>query len=72
MTKRGCGSCIFWTQEYEDGRGRMGKCHFHPPRYDPQQGSVFPLTAPNDWCGRFVAHDTDPEALLGRIDMDVT
>lgn len=69
MSKPRCGDCVFWTQEYEDGRGRMGKCHVHPPRYDPQQGSVFPLTAPNDWCGRFRSEALDGASLLDGLDV---
>lgn len=70
MTKRRCENCVFWTKDFARPDEVMGKCRIHPPRYDPMQGSVFPLTGNRDWCGKFRSHATDGAAMLDALDVD--
>lgn len=50
-----CGSCSFFLKQPKDD---LGYCRRYPPTIvslgDDEFESVFPISAPDDWCGEFV------------------
>jgi hypothetical protein len=50
MIKESCESCIFYKSIYKGD----GFCRRYPPKsrvYD--DGGVFPIVYPSDWCGEY-------------------
>jgi hypothetical protein len=49
-----CENCVYW-EAIEGPRETDGRCHRHAPSValNPDVNTVWPLTAPGDWCGEW-------------------
>jgi hypothetical protein len=48
MDRQRCDGCRYWEAVRDEDGTLLGMCRRNPPAYEG-----WPMTMPDDWCGRF-------------------